>query len=89
MLLAGNATQMAFTITDAFPLSVVFCLVQDGDMIVVDAETKVMDVVGLSEEEWAARRAAWQAPPLKATSGTLYKFIKNVLSASEGCVTDA
>jgi hypothetical protein len=34
-------------------------------------------------------QAAWKAPPLKATSGTLYKYIKNVTSASEGCVTDA
>ena len=35
-----------------------------------------------------ARKAAWQAPPLKATRGTLYKYIKNVKTASEGCVTD-
>ncbi len=35
------------------------------------------------------RRAAWTAPPLKATSGTLYKYIKNVAPASMGCVTDA
>ena len=27
-------------------------------------------------------------PALKATKGTLYKYIKNVKSASEGCVTD-
>jgi dihydroxy-acid dehydratase len=27
-------------------------------------------------------------PPYKATRGTLYKFIKNVKTASEGCVTD-
>jgi dihydroxy-acid dehydratase len=42
----------------------------------------------LSENEFADRRAKWQAPPLKATRGTLYKYIKNVKSASEGCVTD-
>ena len=34
------------------------------------------------------RRKAWKAPPYKATRGTLYKYIKNVKSASEGCVTD-
>lgn len=45
--------------------------------------------VGLSKEELASRRAAWKAPPLKATAGTLYKYIKAVGSASEGCVTDA
>jgi dihydroxy-acid dehydratase len=63
-------------------------LVRDGDHVTIDAETRVMDV-GLSAEELKARRAAWKAPPLKATSGTLYKYIKNVGSASEGCVTDA
>jgi dihydroxy-acid dehydratase len=48
-----------------------------------------MDIVGVSEQELAARKAAWVAPPLKATSGTLYKYIKMTSSASEGCVTDA
>ncbi len=41
------------------------------------------------EGEWSRRKAAWKAPALKATSGTLYKYIKSVTSASEGCVTDA
>lgn len=64
-------------------------LVQDGDVIRVDARERVMDVLGLSEAEWAARRAAWAPPPLRATSGTLYKYAKLVSSASKGCVTDA
>ena len=42
----------------------------------------------LDDAELARRRAAWKAPALKATRGTLYKYIKNVKSASEGCVTD-
>ena len=63
-------------------------LVRDGDAITIDAETRIMDV-NISDAELAARRAAWTAPPLKATSGTLYKYIKNVSSASLGCVTDA
>jgi len=42
-----------------------------------------MDVVGLSDEEWAARQGGLAGASLKATSGTLYKFIKNVLSASQ------
>ena len=63
-------------------------LVRDGDRITIDAETNKI-AVDLSEEELAARRAAWTAPPFKATQGTLYKYIKNVTSASEGCVTDA
>lgn len=63
-------------------------MIKEGDVITVDAEKKVMDIE-ISSEEFAARRAAWKAPPLKVSSGTLYKYIKNVVSASEGCVTDA
>ncbi len=62
-------------------------LVQDGDMVTLDAESNRLDVK-VSDAEMAARKAAWKAPPLKATRGTLYKYIKNVKSASEGCVTD-
>jgi dihydroxy-acid dehydratase len=47
-----------------------------------------MDALGLDDAEWDRRRAAFVAPPLKATAGTLYKYIKNVASASKGCVTD-
>jgi dihydroxy-acid dehydratase len=62
-------------------------LIRDGDQIVLDAEKLRIDV-SVSEQEFAQRRSAWRAPPLKATRGTLYKYIKNVKSASEGCVTD-
>ncbi len=44
--------------------------------------------VEVAEDEMARRRAAWVMPPYKATRGTLYKYIKNVKNASEGCVTD-
>jgi dihydroxy-acid dehydratase len=62
-------------------------LIQNGDRITIDAETNRLDV-DLSDEALAKRKAAWTAPPLKATRGTLFKYIKNVKSASEGCVTD-
>jgi dihydroxy-acid dehydratase len=62
-------------------------LVKDGDPITIDAEQNRIDVA-LSAAELATRKSAWTAPPLKATRGTLYKYIKNVKSASEGCVTD-
>ncbi len=62
-------------------------LIKTGDTITIDAETNSI-TVDLSDEELAARKAAWVAPPFKATRGTLYKYIKNVKSASEGCVTD-
>jgi dihydroxy-acid dehydratase len=62
-------------------------LVKNGDRITLDASTNSI-VVEVSDAELAARRAKWQAPAYKFTRGTLYKYIKNVKSASEGCVTD-
>jgi dihydroxy-acid dehydratase len=62
-------------------------LVKSGDVITIDADTKRIDVA-LTDAELAARKKAWQKPPFKATRGTLYKYIKNVKTASEGCVTD-
>ncbi len=62
-------------------------LVHDGDIVTLDANTNRLDFA-VSDSEIAKRRSSWVAPPLKATRGTLYKYIKNVKSASEGCVTD-
>jgi dihydroxy-acid dehydratase len=62
-------------------------LVQDGDQITIDAESCRIDV-DLSSDEMDRRTRQWKQPPYKATRGTLYKYIKNVKSASEGCVTD-
>jgi dihydroxy-acid dehydratase len=65
-------------------------LIRDGDAIQIDAtpQGRTMQVL-ISDEEMAKRKAEWKAPPLKATQGTLYKYIKSVVSASEGCVTDS
>ncbi len=62
-------------------------LVKNGDSITLDAKNRTM-TVEISDAELAARREKWVAPAYKATRGTLYKYIKNVKSASEGCVTD-
>jgi dihydroxy-acid dehydratase len=62
-------------------------LVKNGDSITIDSDRNSIEVA-ISDEEMEARRAQWSAPALKATKGTLYKYIKNVKSASEGCVTD-
>ncbi len=62
-------------------------LVQDGDLITIDADRNAIEVA-VSDQELAQRWAAWVQPPYKATRGTLYKYIKTVKSASEGCVTD-
>ena len=64
-------------------------LVQDGDPIQIDArpEARTIDLL-ISEEEWERRRAAFVPPPLRASYGTLFKYINNVATASQGCVTD-
>jgi dihydroxy-acid dehydratase len=62
-------------------------VIQNGDRINIDAEHNLLSV-DLSEPALASRLAAFVPPPYKANRGTLYKYIKNVRSASEGCVTD-
>ncbi len=63
-------------------------LVQNGDTVTIDGETNKL-TVEISDDDMTRRREAWAMPPYKADSGTLYKYIKLVKSASEGCVTDA
>jgi dihydroxy-acid dehydratase len=62
-------------------------LIQDGDVITIDGANSILqvDVDSATMEE---RRKQWQMPPYKAVRGTLYKYIKNVKSAADGCVTD-
>jgi len=62
-------------------------LVRDGDTITIDSERRQI-LWDVSPEEQARRGSAWTAPPLKATRGTLAKYIRCVRSAAEGCVTD-
>ena len=62
-------------------------LLEDGDVIRIDAQNNTIDVK-ISEEELAERKAKWQAPAPKHTKGILYKYANTVASASEGCVTD-
>ena len=62
-------------------------LVREGDRVIVDAEGNRIDVE-LDDDELARRRREWNAPPYKAASGALHKYIRTVASASEGCITD-
>ncbi|MDA0773580.1 MAG: dihydroxy-acid dehydratase [Bacteroidetes bacterium] len=62
-------------------------LLKNGDQITIDAESNTLSVA-LSDDEIRARRAQWVKPPYKFNKGVLYKYIKSVASASEGCVTD-
>ncbi|CBQ69603.1 probable ILV3-dihydroxy-acid dehydratase, mitochondrial precursor [Sporisorium reilianum SRZ2] len=63
-------------------------LVQDGDVISIDAETNTLELVGVSDADLEKRRASWKALPLKPKSGHLLKFVRNVADASHGCITD-
>jgi dihydroxy-acid dehydratase len=62
-------------------------MVQTGDPVTIDAELNTIEM-DVSAEDLARRRAVWTAPPLKASRGTLAKYIRLVKSASDGCVTD-
>src|SRR5256714_7937107 len=62
-------------------------LARTGDKITIDSDNSRIDLE-VDEKELAKRRAAWKKPPYKSTRGTLYKYIKNVKDASQGCVTD-
>jgi dihydroxy-acid dehydratase len=62
-------------------------LIEDGDMIEIDAISNTINVM-LSDEILNERRTKWIQPPLAATKGILYKYAKYVTTAAEGCVTD-
>ncbi len=62
-------------------------LLQNGDLIMIDAESNTLSVA-LTDKEINQRRAQWVQPDYKFNKGVLYKYIKSVASASEGCVTD-
>ena len=62
-------------------------LLRDGDMITINAVTGELSVA-LSEEELAARRAAWPGPhPTRYQSGAIWKFAQMAGGARWGAVT--
>ena len=76
----GHVTPEAF---DGGPIA----LVKDGDLITIDAVGRQL-TLHVSDEELAERRSHWVQPKPPFTKGVLGKYIRNVKSASEGCVTD-
>ena len=76
----GHVTPEAF---DGGPIA----MVEDGDKVTVDAESKEV-TLHVDEDELEQRRANWQRPPAYTNRGTLAKYAKLVTSASEGAVTD-
>jgi dihydroxy-acid dehydratase len=62
-------------------------LVQEGDLITIDAPARSLQL-NVPDEELARRRAAWQPPQPRYTSGVLAKYASLVSSSSLGAVTD-
>lgn len=62
-------------------------LARNGDRIVIDSVNNTIDMI-VSAVEMENRRKAWVKPPYKVKSGLLYKYLRTVSTASEGCVTD-
>ena len=61
-------------------------LIEDGDLLVIDAENKEINVL-VGDAELAERRASWRRPPSPVTRGVLAKYRNEVGSAAEGAVT--
>ncbi|KAA0983529.1 dihydroxy-acid dehydratase [Pseudomonas sp. ANT_J28] len=76
----GHITPEAF---DGGPIA----LIEDGDKITIDAETRQISV-DVSDAELAERKTRWVRPESKYKRGVLAKYAKTVSSASEGAVTD-
>ncbi|MNS38124.1 Dihydroxy-acid dehydratase [compost metagenome] len=62
-------------------------LVENGDRIIIDAETRLI-TVDVSDAVLAERKSRWVRPESKYKRGVLAKYAKTVSSASEGAVTD-
>jgi dihydroxy-acid dehydratase len=62
-------------------------IIEDGDMITIDAEKRVLNL-DIPQTEIDARLAKWNAPAPKESRGVLAKYARLVCSASQGAVTD-
>ncbi len=78
-LMAGHAAPEAAV---GGPLA----LLQDGDTITLDLDNHLLEVA-LTDDELAARRAAWTPPAPRYTAGVMAKYATLVSSAAEGAVT--
>jgi dihydroxy-acid dehydratase len=76
----GHVTPEAF---EGGPIA----LVKDGDKITIDAVNNTL-LLHVSDEELAERKKNWTPIESRFKQGVLRKYIKNVSSASLGCVTD-
>ena len=61
-------------------------IVEDGDEITIDTESRCLEVA-LSNAEIASRLEAWRAPEPRYKIGVMAKYARLVSSASRGAVT--
>ena len=62
-------------------------LVEEGDIIAIDIINKTIELK-VSDEELAARRAAWVCPEPKIKTGYLARYAKLVSSADKGAILE-
>ena len=62
-------------------------LVRTGDLITVDVPARSIHL-NISDEEMAARRAAWTPPPKRYERGYGWMYTQHILQANEGCDFD-
>ncbi|KAK2686780.1 hypothetical protein QWA68_014959 [Fusarium oxysporum] len=63
-------------------------VIQDGDVISIDAETNRIEMLHVTDEEIKQRLKAWNPPDMPVRRGTLAKYAHMVSNASEGAITD-
>ena len=63
-------------------------LVRNRETVRIDAETNVLEVVGVDEMEMTRLTEQWTEPKMVVTRGLLAKYAKLVGDASHGAITD-
>lgn len=85
-----SGTSFGAVIVHVAPESAVggpLAFVQTGDQILLDVESRSLDLL-VDEEEMERRRAAWTPPPARDTRGFRKLYAEHVTQADEGCDFD-
>ena len=85
-----SGTSYGACILHAAPESYVggpLALVRTGDLITVDVPARTINM-NVSDEELAARRAAWTPPPPRYERGYGWMFSRHIKQADQGCDFD-